>query len=1208
MAKQKKAQRRLDPEDVIEGRARPGAQELLALIHDVNPSGHDLPARENARRYALKSRLQSLLVRRFPDEIVVEPGEAPGVVGLRHRASGADACHAVLATLDEDARSWVQMRIDLGEEEAAPSSAAPRSPPESVGPPSDAPLDELSTDELLSRGRAALAAYDYDAARERFSAAFDRGSREAALLLLTVLVEHLALDAEALRVEGRLDAEALRRSDVRVLLALAAARGYERDRAVRLVRADAGDEAAEVFVALGRGALERGELENAARDVAEIQRRGPSHPALLGLADTVKKRRAEERAPLEAEAQRLLAEGRFEEAEAKAAALAARWPESTVAHAVTRTVEERRRRAQARAMATEARAALDRGESAHALTLLRRAVALGLAGEEAAAAEKDMARAEAAERSREAWEKAADVVRVLREGHLQRGLVEYATLDDARRNMVKANAALPELVYLDQSGVRGAGPEVRAAVQAVMALKRALGMLDTDPAGALDVLTPHRAVLLGLEHGVKALEGSQALVDANHRLAAEQRLQESMTALHFDPTAGEGAMRDRMTRGLKLLASIRREHLDEGGRDLADRVTVSTQRMLERWDRAKVVGKLRKAGDLMRARDALDELIQFEDAGAAYDRPLGLEDDEEPRPAREFNWKTQRDDVVRALKKAAAVRVAGAPGPDASLGQEAPRLLHGVPTSVLPVPVGSTPPPSGREIVLVEAHGAHIFFQILDAEAGRVTRRASLSMTHDVAYARLQQHAGRACLLGRSGVMEVDTSSWEPHRAVAFAFSDQAGRRRRHRARPLHLVRLHQRPRVGDVLELRRRAGRLRQGVRRGGRARGPPPPPRAARAEGPRPEGQRQRPSVRAARRRRARHPARDVGAPPGRRRAPSRRGPLRARPRSGGARGADRRRPPPAGAGALGGAGAERRAEAGRGGAARRLEGFDPAAPYQVAAALDERMAFVLYTTYAGDRRLIGVGPRPGASGMELVFAVDVPPRLTLAQDAGARTAVALSPHDGGVEVVRLGASPPAFRAPAPVLRSAPGPPRRWAPGSRPRAPRHRAALDQKLWSMRHDGGYRLPDEYLLHIQADMRTGMIERTLGDRHLLVPRYAMAREVPAAAPRRRVRRPREGALPGRSRGRADRGPARDPRRGLGGRARPPLAPRSVAARRRRRPAPRPPARRRAPHGRRRRGGAPDPRPRRGQGRPLRPLHPPRARGPRERRGRALCTR
>src|SRR5262249_24959891 len=147
-----------------------------------------------------------------------------------------------------------------------------------------------------------------------------------------------------------------------------------------------------------------------------------------GLTDTVKQRRAGERAPLEAEAKRLLDEGRFDEAEAEAAALVARWPESTVARAITRACEEERRRAEARALAREGSEAIEAGDGPRALGLLRRAIAMGLSGEDAARAEQDVARAEEAERARQARENAVEVTRLLQEGHMLRGLTGYLAL------------------------------------------------------------------------------------------------------------------------------------------------------------------------------------------------------------------------------------------------------------------------------------------------------------------------------------------------------------------------------------------------------------------------------------------------------------------------------------------------------------------------------------------------------------------------------------------------------------------------------------------------------------------------------------------------------------------------------------------------------------------------------------------------------------
>lgn len=91
------------------------AEELLRLIHAVNPTGGGLRPEVEARRYALKSRLQSLLVCEFKEDVAVEALRGrEGVVGLRYRPKNRDACHAVIAELDDEARSWVQLVLDQG--------------------------------------------------------------------------------------------------------------------------------------------------------------------------------------------------------------------------------------------------------------------------------------------------------------------------------------------------------------------------------------------------------------------------------------------------------------------------------------------------------------------------------------------------------------------------------------------------------------------------------------------------------------------------------------------------------------------------------------------------------------------------------------------------------------------------------------------------------------------------------------------------------------------------------------------------------------------------------------------------------------------------------------------------------------------------------------------------------------------------------------
>ena len=74
-----------EPSDVVSGRVRVTIEQLFALIHQVNPTDQGLGARQQAEGYALKSRLQSLLVRQYPDLLAVERHPVQGFI--IHRVS-----------------------------------------------------------------------------------------------------------------------------------------------------------------------------------------------------------------------------------------------------------------------------------------------------------------------------------------------------------------------------------------------------------------------------------------------------------------------------------------------------------------------------------------------------------------------------------------------------------------------------------------------------------------------------------------------------------------------------------------------------------------------------------------------------------------------------------------------------------------------------------------------------------------------------------------------------------------------------------------------------------------------------------------------------------------------------------------------------------------------------------------------------------------
>ncbi len=260
----------LEAEAVLGRREAISAERLVQLIHEVNPTSRDLDREQAIRRYRLKSELQSLLVERFSDELEVEPEKVPGMVGLRHRFVGADACHARIDELSEQARSWVRRELDL----RATTEPASR---QANLTPAVAARENPSSDRVQS-GRTALAEYDYERAQGEFEAALAEGDPEAAISLLELLIDHLGLYAEALSLE--LPASMQEREQVRGLLALAAARSGDRRTAERWLRGTRGGRSTEALGLTLRLAVEQGALGDAYGLLARLRERDPGHPEL----------------------------------------------------------------------------------------------------------------------------------------------------------------------------------------------------------------------------------------------------------------------------------------------------------------------------------------------------------------------------------------------------------------------------------------------------------------------------------------------------------------------------------------------------------------------------------------------------------------------------------------------------------------------------------------------------------------------------------------------------------------------------------------------------------------------------------------------------------------------------------------------------------------------------------------------------------------
>ncbi|MRG93537.1 hypothetical protein [Polyangium spumosum] len=747
MAHDKKSRRgSLTPDDVLTGRVRPDARELVALIRDVNPTGLGLDRREAARRYALKSRLQSVLVTRFRDAVEVRPEpREPGVVLLHHRPTGLDACHAVLAELDDDARSFVQHALDTAHlADPTPDVSAYTTPPKGEGPrverDEDAPRE---VPELLRAADEALAAYDYELAQTHLEAALERsgGGAEATKALLLLLVDTLGASAAALALEEKIAAEALADVHVRLLLALAAARLDERARALRLLTTSTSKaqptRVAEVFVALAKGALAAGDLASAADDLARARALDATHAELVSLTAALAKARAGARGPAEAEVSRLHAEGDLHGAEARAREILVDHPESEVARRILRSIEEQKKLDEARRKLDDAHDALDRGETVRAASLLEAAKILGLPSHEATSAEQRIAAQVAEARAREEEAHAAAIAEKVAAGALAEGLAAYAALPAAGRVKVKEHAESTKLfAWIDVVAPPGEGAKVKAAVAAIVALHRAEEIAERAPEAAMELVDTHGKVLHGFGPAEEVRGRAQAALVEERRRVARGRVEAARRVM----AEGDAAQAN------KILGDVQRKDLPEEEAAAVDVLHAEVQRVVERRTLWTSLDQLRREGDTLRALAVCEELsarVEGEDAA----RVAAL-----------------RGEIRAEVRRRFSVRVE-----TFEEGEAPAATLHDarLPSRWKWETMLARTRDDHEEIVLIvpQTRDAWVFIRVIDVATGALLTRVTLRTPNPIEFLTAALRDGRLLLVGkRASLLEINTNDWTVER------------------------------------------------------------------------------------------------------------------------------------------------------------------------------------------------------------------------------------------------------------------------------------------------------------------------------------------------------------------------------------------------------------------------------------------------------------
>lgn len=519
----------------------PAVVDLIELIHRVNPTNRDVEPATRIVRYQLKHRLQSLLIRHYAEEIAVKAQAAGAeVVGLGHQRTGRDACHAIVADLDDDARSWVQWTLDTRTIEArAPQAVQPTVKQLAV--------DQDSVEDWLGRAAELLAEYDYDGAQDAFRQAFTRsgGSPGTAVPLLEFLVDALADHAGALDCLPGIDGRARQQPQVRALLALAAAHTGDAAQATKLVPDVRALRVAETWTLIAQLELRSGHLDAARLAARRARESAVPTPGLVDIEAQIAQVLAAGRRPHEERLQALIEAGDEAGAMDCARQMVADRLDSPLARRMLRQAEERA--AAAQRAASEARAqAAEREREARALAQVAEVCALLDAGERLQAWQVclDM---DPPRRARVEQQRPAPAWAWLR-------LLEAAEVP--RATSLKAVAAAADLGE--------ATPEMLAtlcmahpALRHVPEFRRAETHLETARETAL-----RESVIAALAQ-VEQLILTNDLVGAQHLLDSLQRVPSALSAAHKDVQHKLSAMTWQTEQHAKLDEACANERWDE---------------------------------------------------------------------------------------------------------------------------------------------------------------------------------------------------------------------------------------------------------------------------------------------------------------------------------------------------------------------------------------------------------------------------------------------------------------------------------------------------------------------------------------------------------------------------------------------------------------------------------------------------------------------
>ena len=524
----KKKRAVLNLEEVLSGKVAATALELVRLIHKINPTDKNLSSKKVAQQYRLKALLQSLLINKFNDSLLVEQPDSsqPQLIGIKLKHFSEDACHTLLHELDPEAVSWVRSQIDgatdqyeINREENRASeitSTGKKEPvaaalPETAAKPLESnsgkkQKEEFSPNELLKLGNRAFEEYDYEATETFFYRAFSAAPNnlEIALNLFNFLVDSLAAYEKVVDYSATLPDRIKTCEPVRILRARALARCGDIDNALKCLGKTDHPDAAKVYLLGARHFLQKGDLERAAQHINLLQLF--TEPELKletdKLIDDIHQLKIENLAPLEKAMLAAQQQGKTEKAAQLAQELLTEWPENRAARQIRHNFTEQRKALEKSGLWQRADNARAQKDFALEIEMLKKLSALNQDDEKF---KQRLLEAETKADKKLQESKIDKVLKLLDNGSEKEVLENYASLDRKLRQELinrtgKSQFSQIELIFSEQPNLK----PVKIA-EAILELEECHNLLTQgdDPQNILLRLQNHEKILRPLSETAK---------------------------------------------------------------------------------------------------------------------------------------------------------------------------------------------------------------------------------------------------------------------------------------------------------------------------------------------------------------------------------------------------------------------------------------------------------------------------------------------------------------------------------------------------------------------------------------------------------------------------------------------------------------------------------------------------------------------------------